>query len=367
MRVGIDFTAGLNQRAGVGRLTRLIFTSLFQSDQTTDYRLLYAHSPSTDLTAIPDQPNVHLRRLPLTERWQNVAWHRARLPIWADVLAGGADVFHSPDFVLAPVRRARTIVTVHDLTFVIRPECAEPSLRRYLSRAVPRSVHAATRVAADSKATASDLQRLYDVPASKMDVIYSAADERFQPLPPAEAEAALQGLEIPRPFILTVGTLEPRKNVARLIDVFSSLDLPHSLVVVGARGWLYGDVLAKLATPGVIAPERVSDEQLVALYNLADFLVFPSLYEGFGFPPLEAMACGTPVATSNAASLPEVVGTAALTFEPEDTQAMADAITKLANEPGLRHELSQAGLEQARGFSWETSAAQLKDLYTSLA
>jgi glycosyltransferase involved in cell wall biosynthesis len=209
--------------------------------------------------------------------------------------------------------------------------------------------------------------RLYGVPAGKLEVIYCAADARFRPSPDAEAEASLAGLDVPRPFLLTVGTLEPRKNVSRLIDAFHSLDIPHHLVVVGARGWLYDELLAKLAGPRVVAPERVSDEQLVALYNLADFVVLPSLYEGFGIPALEAMACGTPVACSNVSSLPEVVGGAGLTFDPEDTATIATAVRRLATQPRLREELAQAGLDRAKRFSWQDSARQLKDVYESVA
>ena len=307
-----------------------------------------------------------MQRLPLGERWQTIAWHRLRLPLWADALAGGVDVFHSPDFVLAPVRRARTVLTVHDLTFVMRPECAAPSLRRYLGRVVPRSVRRADRVLADSKATAGDLLRLYQLPADRLEVVYSAADVRFRPLSADQAEEMLAGLEIPRPFILTVGTLEPRKNIERLVDAFVSLDVPHNLVVVGARGWLYEDVLAKLRQPRIFAPGFVTDEQLVALYNLADVFVFPSLYEGFGLEPLEAMACGTPVAVSNVSSLPEVVGDAGLMFGPEDTAAIAAAIRRLVDDAALRGELRAAGLEQARRFSWRSSAQQLKEIYESL-
>ncbi len=328
---------------------------------------MYARSPATDLSAAPAQPNVSLKRLPLTERWQTIAWHRLRLPLWADELAGGADVFHSPDFALAPVRRARGVVTVHDLTFVIRPECAVPSLRRYLGRVVPRSVWQAERVLADSKATADDLMRLYGVPAERLEVVYSAADERFRPLSDGEAEALLGALVIPRPFVLTVGTLEPRKNIARLIDAFLSLDLPHYLVVVGARGWLHEQFVAKLEHPRIVRPEFVSDEQLVGLYNLAEAFVYPSLYEGFGLPALEAMACGTPVAVSNVSSLPEVVGKAGVTFDPEDTPAIAGALRRLLEDGSLREELRAAGLEQGRRFSWRASADQLKGIYESLA
>jgi len=209
--------------------------------------------------------------------------------------------------------------------------------------------------------------RLYGVPAERLEVVYSAAAARFRPLPPGEAEALLAGLDVPRPFILTVGTLEPRKNISRLIDAFLSLDLPHHLVVVGARGWLYSDLVSKLRHPRVLAPQGVSDDQLVALYNLAESFVYPSLYEGFGLPALEAMACGSPVAVSNVSSLPEVVGQAGLTFDPEDTAAIAAALGRLATDSTLRAELRAAGIEQAKHFSWRTSARQLKAIYESLA
>lgn len=278
------------------------------------------------------------------------------------------DVFHSPNFALAPVRRARTVVTVHDLTFVVRPECAVPSLRQFLGRVVPASARRADRVLADSKATADDLVRLYSVPAERVEVVYSAADERFRPMPEAEAESVLEGLDIPRPFILTVGTLEPRKNVARLADAFLSLDIHHHLVVAGARGWLYEDILARLARePRIHVLEGVSDSQLVALYNLAEVFAFASLYEGFGLPVLEAMACGTPVASSNAPCLPEIAGDAALLFDPEDTAAIAASVHRLATEPALREELRAAGLARAKRFSWQASAQQLKSIYESLA
>jgi glycosyltransferase involved in cell wall biosynthesis len=345
-------------------LTRQLFAALFALDSTNEYRLVYGQSPTTDLSAVPS--HVALRRLPLPERWQTVAWQRLRLPLWADVLAGGVDVFHSPDFALAPVRRARTVLTVHDLTFVIRPECAVPSLRRYLSRVVPRSAQRADRVLADSKATADDLVRLYSLPAEHIEVVYSAADARFRPLPVAEAEQMLAGLDVPRPFILTVGTLEPRKNVSRLVDAFFSLDIPHTLVVAGARGWLYEDLLAKLQQPRIQVVERPSDEQLVGLYNLADVFVSASLYEGFGIPALEAMSCGTPAAVSNVSSLPEVVGAAGLQFDPEDTSAIASALQRLATSPALRAELREAGFDQAKRFSWDKSALQLKAIYEGL-
>jgi glycosyltransferase involved in cell wall biosynthesis len=208
--------------------------------------------------------------------------------------------------------------------------------------------------------------RLYQVPSERLEVVYSAADARFRSLPPAEAEALLAGIDVPRPFVLTVGTLEPRKNISRLVDAFLSLDVPHHLVVVGARGWLDGDLVAKLRHPRIVAPKNVSDDQLVGLYNLAESFVYPSLYEGFGLPALEAMSCGTPVAVSNVSSLPEVVGQAGLTFDPEDTAAIATCLHRLATTPTLSAELQSAGQEQAKKFSWRTSALQLKAIYESL-
>ncbi|MHB8619731.1 MAG: glycosyltransferase family 4 protein, partial [Chloroflexota bacterium] len=214
--------------------------------------------------------------------------------------------------------------------------------------------------------TADDLMRFYGLPASKIEVIYAAADRRFRRIDRQAAEQLLAGVDVPRPFILTVGTLEPRKNLARLLDAFSSLDLPHHLVAAGARGWLYEDLEARLRRAGVVVLDRVSDDQLVALYNLADLFVYPSLYEGFGLPPLEAMSCGTPVAASNRSSLPEVVGQAGLLFDPEDTAAIATALARLVGDHALRAELAEAGRLQAARFSWPDSAGRLKAVYERL-
>jgi glycosyltransferase involved in cell wall biosynthesis len=289
------------------------------------------------------------------------------------VATGRVDLFHEPDFVLPPtLPRTPTVLTVHDLTFIRDAESALPKLRRYLNRVVPRSVARATHVLADSKATKNDLVEFFHTSAEKITVLYGGVDARFAPVRDPERLAAVRarcGIG-PGPFILGLGTLQPRKNYLRLIRAYSRLrplasDL--SLIIVGGKGWLYDSIFAEVQQLGlegcVIFPGFVDDEDLPALYSAAAVFAFPSLYEGFGLPVLEAMACGTPVVTSNTSSLIEVGGDAALLIEPASVDAIADAMRRILEDADLRRQLVQRGFQQARRFTWDKAASQLKEIY----
>jgi glycosyltransferase involved in cell wall biosynthesis len=332
--------------------------------------------PPSDLDAAPTPqvkaPNFQDRRVPLSERTLTILWHRLRLPIPVEWFTGLLDIFHSTDFVLPPVRQARTILTVHDLAFMRLPQCAEASLRAYLNKVVPRSIERADLVLADSQSTKSDLIELLGVSPDKIEVVYAGVERRFRPM---EGEIALQrakkryGLDFP--FILSLGTLEPRKNFSGLIEAYALMgDKELKLVIAGGRGWLYDGVFARVEELGledkVIFPGFVADEDLPALYNLAELFVFPSLYEGFGLPPLEAMACGTPVVTSDRPSLPEVVGEAGLMVEATDSEELAEAMERVLTDENLRRERREKGLKQAERFTWEAAAGKLLDVYRRL-
>ncbi len=332
--------------------------------------------PPSDLDAPPSSqikaPNFQERQAPLSERALTILWHRLGLPVAVEWFTGPLDIFHSTDFVLPPVRQARTILTVHDLTFMRLPHCAEAGLRAYLSRVVPRSIERADLVLADSQSTKNDLIELLGVPPDKIEVVYAGVESRFRPM---EGEVALQrvkrryGLDFP--FILSLGTLEPRKNFTGLIEAYALLkDKGLKLVIAGGKGWLYEEIFARVEELGlkdkVIFPGFVADEDLPALYNLARLFVFPSLYEGFGLPPLEAMACGTPVVTSDRPSLPEVVGEAGLMVEATDSQALAKAIERALTDEDLRQEMKEKGLKQAARFTWDAAAEKLLEVYRRL-
>jgi len=286
------------------------------------------------------------------------------------------DVFHSPDYVLPPVRHGKAVVTVHDLSFLRYPEGAEPKLRRYLSNAVPRAASRADLVLADSENTRNDIIELLGTSPDKVEVLYPGVDGSFRPVQDDGLLArarAVYGLDFP--FILTVGTLEPRKNHVLLLDAYAALrevpDVPHKLVIAGRKGWLCEGVFRRVEElsleEDIIFLGFVSDEDLPALYRLADVFVFPSLYEGFGLPPLEAMACATPVIASDTSSLPEVVDDAGLLVRPDDPAVLADTIRRVLNDRGLREDLVRRGVSQARKFTWQRTGDRLLRLYRRFA
>ncbi len=332
--------------------------------------------PPSDIDAAPTlpvkAPNFKDRRVPLPERALTILWHRLRLPIPVEWFIGPVDIFHSTDFVLPPVRQARTILTVHDLTFMRLPQCAEAGLRAYLNKVVPRSIERADLVLADSQSTKNDLIELLGVSPDKIEVVYAGVERRFHPM---EGEMALQRVKkrygLDSPFILSLGTLEPRKNFTGLIEAYALMrDKGLKLVIAGGKGWLYDEIFARVEELGlenkVIFPGFVADEDLPALYNLAELFVFPSLYEGFGLPPLEAMACGTPVVTSDRPSLPEVVGEAGLMVEATDSQELAEAMERVLTDENLRKEMREKGVKQAAKFTWEAAAGKLLGVYRML-
>ena len=385
MRIGVDYTSAVRQGAGIGRLTRCIFQALAEIDHENEYRLFAAMGrgqPSNFPTFQPSNlSNFRLKTIPLSDRELNVVWHRLRLPLPVELITGPVDVFHSPDFTLPPVWRARAVLTVHDLSFLRVPECFTGALRRYLERVVPRSVRRADHVIADSHSTKRDLVELLGTPAGKVTVIHSGVEPRFRPIVDRAALGPVrQRYDLPERFIISVGTLQPRKNFATLVEAFARLKSETGnwkpgarslkLVIAGGRGWLYEEIFARVEALGlqgdVLFPGFVADEDLPALYNLAEAFVLPSLYEGFGLPPLEAMACGTPVVTSNVSSLPEVVGDAGLMVEPADVESLAVAIERVLEDGGLRREMVQRGLARAKEFTWERAARRLLGVYTRM-
>ncbi len=380
MRIGIDYTPAVHQGGGIGRYVRELVRALAALDQETSY-LLFIAGPSDRFARPALPPNFSLRFSPLSDRWLARLWHRLRLPLPVERFTGPLDLFHATDFVLPPTRPGtRTLLTVHDLSFVRAPETATPALRRYLNRVVPRSVARADHVLADSQATREDLIALYGAPAEKVTVLYSGVDARFIPRQePGERGRLRTRYGLPdAPFILSVGTLQPRKNYVRLIRAFHRLTAmgvtwegtPPHLVIAGGRGWLFDAIFAEGERLGVADrvhfPGFIADEDLPALYRSASLFAFPSLYEGFGLPLLEAMACGVPVVASNASSLPEVVGEAGLLVEPTDVEGMARAMARLLSDRPLREALVRRGLDQARRFTWSKAAEQLVALYRRL-
>lgn len=377
MKIGIDYTAALKQSGGIGRYTRGLITSLAHLDRQNQYTLLTTpDSPLAELQTFHRYANIKHRVYPLPERWLTIAWHRFYLPIPVEWFAGPLDLFHSPNFILPPTQRAKTLLTVHDLSFIRHPQGAVASLRNWLNQVVPRSLARADHILADSISTKQDLIEIFELDPTDITVVGAGVEARFRPITnPADLASVQQRYHLApaEKFVLGLGTLEPRKNFTGLIAAFAQSPLreTHHLVIAGGKGWLYDDIFRAAQTSPVAARIHligfVADEDLPALYSLADIFAFPSHYEGFGIPVIEAMACGTPVVCANNSSLPEVAGQSALQVTATDTVALAEALAQLAYNQSLREKVIQEGFRQAQKFTWSVAAERLLSVYQRFA
>jgi glycosyltransferase involved in cell wall biosynthesis len=377
VRVAIDCTAAVNQSAGIGRFVRGLIGGLAEIDSQNQYLLVHAAPNGTVLFNFPGEQNFVRRQLRFSQRHLDIVWHRLRVPLPVNLFTGPIDIFHSPDFVLPPVQQARALLTVHDLAFLVRPETADASLREYLENVVPRSVRRADFVLTDSENTRNDVICLLGAAPEQVEVVPGGVEAWFRPVEDAPRLSALRrrlGVG-ERPFILSVGVIEPRKNLRVLFDAYRLLRdrraLPHRLVVVGKHGWLWEDIVEHAKSSpyheDISLVGFVSEEDLPAMYSAASVFAYPSLYEGFGLPPLEAMACGTPVVTSSSSSLPEVVGDAGLQVDAHDADGLAAALELVILDDSLRRTLRERGLERARTFTWKAAAEKLVAVYGKLA
>ncbi len=373
MKIALDYTAAARQGAGIGRYARELIHAILATVPAHHFVLLAATAGLGERWPIEQQhlraisttaTGLTFRALPINDDWMARLWQRLRLPLPAEWLTGAVEVFYAPDFVLPPLKRTtRAILTVHDLSFLRHPDTFPPKLRAYLEKAVPRSVARADHIFADSDATRSDLITLLGVSPAKVSTLYSGVTPRFNPQTTPGERAHLQARYHigARPYILTVGTVQPRKNYIRLMEACDPLSAQRELdlVIVGRPAWLAEPILAAAEKrPYVHLLGFCDDADLPALYRQAALLAFPSLYEGFGFPPLEAMACGTPVVAANTSSVPEVVGTAGLLLDPLDVPAWTTALQQVLDDDALRARLREAGLARAATFTWEKAARQ---------
>jgi len=372
LRITLDVSPTAQQHAGLGRYAGEVARALAHRGQL-NLTLFYNKQGDARL---PD----NLARLPQkTVSVGNKPWRMAvllsQMSRWPmDRAFAAGDVFHATNHLLAHFKRARTVFTLHDLIFLHYPEYHLPYNRWFLTFAMPRFLRAADVIITPSECSRQDAIKFYGLPPQKIRVIYEAAAPHFRPdIPETELARVRQTYNLPSQFILHVGTIEPRKNLSRLLEAFHSLlaEQPElRLVLIGKKGWLYEDFFASLQNLGlterVIFPGFVAEADLPAFYRLASAFVYPSLYEGFGLPPLEAMACGAPVVCSNASSLPEVVGNAGLLVNPTDTAALAQALRRLLTDPRLRTELGGRAVERAGRFSWDKAGAELESVYREL-
>lgn len=375
MPIGIDYTPAYEQGGGIGRYVRELVAALAAHDSAQTYHLFVAGARQNKLPSAP-APNFHYRTARLSPLTLARLWHRARFPLPVEFFVGKVRLFHATDFVLPPtLPRTRTLLTVHDLSFARSPDSAAPRLKAYLEAVVPRSARRADHILADSAATKADLIALYGITESKITVLYSGVSEAFKPIHDSAFQSAVRakyGIG-ESPYVLSVGTVQPRKNYERLMQAFAALPSRWAdlkLVIVGGRGWLESPIYAQARALGerVLFTGFADESDLPALYSGALCLAFPSLYEGFGLPVLEGMACGVPVLTSNVSSLPEVAGDAALMIDPHSVEAIrAGLITLLEEDSAERAARIERGYAQAKRFTWGAAAQQLKALYERLS
>jgi glycosyltransferase involved in cell wall biosynthesis len=375
MRIAIDYTAAIRQGAGVGAYVRNLVAAMLAQDTSNQYTLLTSGRPSKE-RPFPDAENVRGRSIIIPDRYLNVLWYRWQIPLPATLFAGPTDIYHGPDFVLPPLnKKIRKVVTIHDLAFLEHPEYAVPSLAAYLRKVVPEAVNAADAVAVVSHEVGRTLTTHFQTPAEKLVVIENGVGKSFRRITdPIILAATRHKFALQHPLVLAVGTLEPRKNHIGLIKAFYQAQKkkngPAMLAIAGGQGWLYEETMRvvdelKLGKK-VRFLGRVTDLELITLYSMADIFAFPSFFEGFGIPPLEAMACGAPVITSNVSSLPEVASDAALLVNPHNIDEISQAITRLLEDEQLRVDLQKKGYQRAEQYTWDKSAQKMLHAYQKL-
>jgi glycosyltransferase involved in cell wall biosynthesis len=364
MRIAID--ARKLHDFGIGTYIRNVLRGLARLDGQTEYVLL-CRPGDADIAA---DLGPNFRTVIETARPYSFG-EQIKIPL--SLVRERAHLLHEPHYVLPPATRCRAVVTIHDCIHLMFPQYLPGSLAHLYARASMWSaVKKADRVMTVSEASKRDILRFFDIPPEKVAVIYNAIDERFLAEPDEERmERIKQRYQLDRPFLLYVGNIKPHKNLERLVEGFAKAR-HHGLGDV--RLVIVGDQLSKYPPLRQAVHRHRLDkdvrflgfqpyDMLAVFYRLARAFVFPSLYEGFGLPPLEAMACGTPVVTSNVSSLPEVAGDAAVLVDPYDTDSIADGITRAVTDDGLRAELTRRGLARAREFSWTESVAAIHHIY----
>ncbi|MBZ0292585.1 MAG: glycosyltransferase family 4 protein [Anaerolineae bacterium] len=352
--IGIDARLTYYRIGGISTYIKRLILALEILDTNHHYTVFDSRKSGNTLT----------HRFQQSKLWTPCHHRFEPVSLSAELLRFNLDLLHSPDFI-PPLRGARQhIITIHDLNFLHYPQFLTAESRRYYNDQIERAVQQADHILADSEATKQDLVNMLAVPAEKITVHMLGVDESFRPLPLDDLVPVRQQLDLPDAYVLFLGTFEPRKNVKGLLDAYRLLrnEFPQAppLVLAGTRGWLFDETMAhvdalKLA-PHVLWRENISQKDLPALYNMASVLVLPSFYEGFGFPALEAMACGTVPVVSNRSSLPEVVGDVGLQVNPDNPVELAKALQHALSDQDWRMTMQQAGLARAATFTWERTA-----------
>ncbi len=361
MRIGIDLSIVKVNRAGSGLYAAGLYEALLQIDQEDEFHVFSA--PRAEGVGFQSS----LRRK-VENFYHDIAWKHAVLPLQAS--RAHVDILHEPNFISPLITGCPVVVSILDIAVLKMPDYFSRWFRNYARLLLPRSAHSASRILTISEYSKQEIVNVLGIPEEKIVVTYLDVSPRFTPLSEAQISPLLAKYEIKQPFILSVCTLEPRKNILRLIQAYAQFKkrgFPHQLIHVGARGWQYAEILVEVERLGlqndVQFLNHIPLDDLVAFYNGAAVFVYPSLYEGFGLPVLEAMRCGCPVITSNTSSLPEVIGDAGIMVDPLSTDQIAEALESVLSRAMKMESMRHASLEKAKQFSWARCARETIAVY----
>jgi glycosyltransferase involved in cell wall biosynthesis len=368
MAIYIDVSSAVHSKAGIGRYAGSLAQALVAMEPDR-FRLFYNRvkesRPPSGLEAVPKR-TIRAGYKP----WRMAVWMGQLARLGFNRLVPGAELFHATEHLLPPLRNVATVLTVHDMIFRLFREHQKPLNYWYLNATMPIYCDRADALITVSESSKRDIVSYYGLDPDKITVIYEAASPEFRPADKDALAAVRRKYGLPESYAIHVGTIEPRKNLTRLVEALQLLredGVVVPLVVVGSRGWLYDGLFRRVeeldAGQEVLFPGYVPTVDLPAVYGAARLAVVPSVYEGFGLPVLEAMACGIPVVSSGVSSLPEVGGEAACYFDPLDVDEMAAVIRRVWTDADLQVEMRARGLVQAAKFSWERAAQETMTVY----
>ncbi|GAB4344544.1 MAG: glycosyltransferase family 1 protein [Candidatus Abyssubacteria bacterium] len=372
MRIGIDATP-ITNRSGTGYYTQKLIEFLGRVDGENEYVLFCpsGYREHLEHRAMFEYPNMHVVEVREAGQAAQAAWRQFVLP--RQMKRFSLEVFHFPSFISSLMARAPSVLTIHDLCFSLYPETFSAPKRYYYRYVIPRSARRCAFIIADSDSTRDDILKYLHRDGETVRTVYLGVDPvRFYHVTDrTERERVRRRYDLPDHYILYIGTLEPRKNIVRLIRAFNygvvSKGLPHHLVIAGRKGWLFEEIFVEVRALNLSGrvhfPGFVERSDLAVVYSMARAFAYPSLYEGFGLPCLEAMSCGTPVTASNTSSLPEILGEDALLVDPLSVDSIAGALQRLCSDEACHKDLSERGPRRASRYSWMTTARQTAEIY----
>jgi glycosyltransferase involved in cell wall biosynthesis len=377
MRIGIDVRClSEGKRTGVEEYVLNLLPHIFEIDKKNEYLLFFNSfkESKVDFSWTRKYPNVKVRKFSFPNKFLNLSLWYFNFPR-IDQMIGGADVFFMPNIAFGSVsKKCKLILSVHDLSFERYPEFFSLKRRWWHIFINPKKLcQRVDRMVAVSNSTKRDLVSLYNIPEEKIKMIYSAISDKFKIINRNDARLLeiKEKYNLPFKFILYLGTIEPRKNIQSIIVAYHKLQeneevLKYKLVIAGGKGWKYEKIFFSAENcankENIIFAGAIDEEDKVYLYNLASVFIYPSFFEGFGFPPLEAMACGVPVICSNNSSLPEVVGDAAIIIDPDRPDEIQESLKEIILNKDFREKLVQKGLIQAQKFNWQKTAKEFTSM-----